>query len=78
MNAVSPNPVTNREFSKCLARALKRPCLFRTPGFALRIIIGEFSEYLITGQKVLPLKTAASGYNFKYSFINDALSEILK
>ncbi|MDD5361603.1 MAG: TIGR01777 family oxidoreductase [Ignavibacteria bacterium] len=78
INAVSPNPVTNREFSKTLAGVMKRPCLFRVPGFALKIMVGEFSEFLLSGQKIFPLKADTSGYKFRYILIKEALTEILK
>jgi uncharacterized protein len=78
INATAPNPVTNKEFSKTLAGVMKRPCLFRVPGFALKIMLGEFSEFLLSGQMIFPVKAETTGYKFRYIKIKNALSEILK
>src|SRR5690606_38626928 len=56
-NLTSPGPVTNREFTKALGRALRRPTIFPIPGFALRLLYGEsVDELLLVSQRVVPKK----------------------
>ena len=76
-NVTAPNPLTNKDFSSTLGRALGRPSLFPVPGFALRAALGEFSEILLTGQRVIPERALISGYNFKYPLLDEALKSIL-
>jgi uncharacterized protein (TIGR01777 family) len=77
MNSTAPTPVTNREFSKTLGRVLRRPAFFPAPGFALRIVVGEFANVLLEGQKVLPRKAQASGYEFRFGELEPALRDVL-
>jgi uncharacterized protein (TIGR01777 family) len=75
-NASAPIPVTNRDFSTALGTALGRPSFFPTPGFMLRIMLGESAEIVTNGQRVLPKKALAAGYDFKFKTIYAALGEI--
>ena len=78
LNATSPSPVTNAEFSKALGRALKRPSLLPAPGFALRIALGEMADaLLLSGQRALPVRATDLGFSFRYSNIDDALANVL-
>jgi uncharacterized protein len=78
-NATAPTPVTNEEFSKALGRALGRPSWLRVPGFALRILFGEFAnEGLIRGQRVIPKRAIDAGFQFAYPDLDGALAAILK
>lgn len=77
VNAVSPLPVTNKVFSLVLAQVLKKPCFFPVPAFALKLLMGEMSEMLLTGQKVVPKKAEESGFSFQYPDIRTALENIL-
>lgn len=73
LNGVAPNIATNGEFSKALARAMWRPCLFPLPEFALNLAFGkERAAMMTTGPKVLPKRTLESGYKFKYPDIKSA------
>jgi uncharacterized protein (TIGR01777 family) len=78
VNFTSPNSVRNREFAKALGRALNRPAFFPTPAFMLRLVLGEFAEVVLTGQKVLPQKLLAAGFQFLYPTIDQALTHLLK
>lgn len=69
LNVVAPTPVTNREFTKSLARALGRPAIFPVPRFALRIAKGEFAKDILSSQRV----KAPSGYEFRFSELEPAL-----
>ena len=71
-NFTAPNPVTNLEFSKELANALSRPCFLRVPEFALRMMMGEMADLVIYGQRVIPKRLLASGYEFIYPTISQA------
>lgn len=79
VNAVAPNPVTNREFTQALGEVLSRPTLFPVPKFALRLAFGEVADVaLLASQLVEPARLKESGYVFKYPELKDALRHILK
>jgi uncharacterized protein (TIGR01777 family) len=78
LNATAPNPVTNREFSKALGRALHRPSFLRTPKFALRLMLGEVAGLVIQGQRVSSRKAVTLGYAFRFSDVDAALRDILE
>ena len=75
-NAVSPNPVSNREFTKILGQELKRPTLFPVPKFILKIVLGELSELLLSSQRVVSKKISDRGFKFKYPQVQEALKEV--
>ena len=77
INGTAPNPVTNKEFSKALGRALHRPSVMPTPAFGLRLMLGEVAEVVTTGQRVLPKRALALGYSFQFPEIDAALTNIL-
>lgn len=78
VNATSPGPVTNTEFSKALGRALHRPSLLPAPAFALRIALGEMADaLLLSGQRALPVRATDLGFSFRYSNIDEALASVL-
>lgn len=77
LNATSPNPVTNKSFTKTLGAVLSRPTPFPIPGPALYLRFGESASILTKGQKVLPENTLKSGYTFKYDALNEALKQAL-
>ncbi len=54
LNGTAPHPVTNKEFSKALGKVLHRPSFMKTPGFMLRVMLGEVAGVITTGQRVLP------------------------
>jgi uncharacterized protein (TIGR01777 family) len=78
VNATAPQPVTNKEFSLALGRALHRPVLLPVPAFALRIMLGEAAEAILSGQNVTPKAITAAGYQFKYPELGGALHSILR
>lgn len=77
LNATSPNPVTNAEFTKTLAKTLHRPAIFSAPPFALRLMYGDMAKVILESQRVLPEATIASGFEFQYPDLHGALLEIL-
>ena len=64
VNATGPAPVTNREFSKALGRALHRPAIAPVPGLAVRLLFGEMSEIVTGGQRAVPRRAAELGYDY--------------
>jgi uncharacterized protein (TIGR01777 family) len=78
LNGTAPNPVSNREFSKALGRALHRPSVLPVPAFALRLRFGQVAQVVATGQRVLPRAALGLGYPFKFPTIDAALADILK
>ena len=77
VNATATEPVTNAEFTRKLARALHRPAIFPVPEFALKLALGEMSEVLLDGQRVLPAAAEAAGFHFQYRDLAAALENIL-
>ena len=78
VNAGSPQPVTNKDFSKALARALGRPALLPLPGFALDLKFGsEFGRVLRGGQRVVPKRTEELGYEFQHPELDEALRDLV-
>ena len=77
VNAVSPNPVRARELATAIGQVLKKPSFVAVPAFALKILVGEFTKYLLASQRVLPEKALSLGYNFRYSAIDAALNDLL-
>lgn len=77
-NATAPNPVRNREFTRALGVALKRPAVFPAPSFALRLLFGEMAgEVLIGGQRVLPKRATREGFTFESPDLIDTLTRML-
>ena len=78
-NATAPNPVTNREFSAALGRALNRPSWLPAPAFALRLAMGEMADALLLGgQRAVPERAQQQGYRFQFEHVDHALQTILK
>ncbi|MGD0736504.1 MAG: TIGR01777 family oxidoreductase [Terracidiphilus sp.] len=78
VNLTAPNPVTNAEFTRTLARQLPRPAFFAAPAFALRLALGEMAdEALLSSARVLPAKLTAAGFQFTHPTIDLALSVAL-
>ncbi len=79
INITSPYPVSQQEFSKQLAKALKRPLFLKTPKAMIKILFGEMGDYLLLkGQKVLPKRLSELGFKFKYPKIESVLIEEFK
>jgi uncharacterized protein (TIGR01777 family) len=78
VNAVSPAPVTNAEFTRVLARVLSRPAIFPMPAFAMRLAFGEMADaLLLASARVMPTRLQASGYRFRYPELEAALRRLL-
>ena len=64
-------------FSKALGHVLGRPSFLRAPGAAIRLALGEVGALVTEGQRVLPAKALASGYEFRFARLDDALRDLL-
>jgi hypothetical protein len=74
VNAVSPNPVTNEEFTKVMGDVLYRPTFIPLPEFAVSMLMGEMGDaLLLTSTKVLPKRLLDAGFEFKYPELKPAL-----
>ncbi len=77
VNASAPSPVTNKEFSKALGRALHRPAVVPVPGLTAKLMVGEVAKYAITGVRMVPGRADELNYVFRYSEIDAALADVL-
>lgn len=73
VNATAPNPVTNAEFTRELARALHRPAILPVPKFALHLLFGEMAQIVYASQYVIPEAAVRAGYQFRFLKLADAL-----
>ena len=73
VNATAPQPVTNRDFARMLGRVLARPAWLPTPAFALRLMVGEMADLLLSGQRVLPGVADRLGYRWRFTELGGAL-----
>ena len=76
-NATAPHPVTNREFSRALGRALHRPAIAPVPGFAIRTLYGGMAKLVIEGQNALPRRAMELGYVHRHPDLDEALRSAL-
>ena len=76
VNASSPEPVTNAQFTQALARAVHRPAFFSIPKFALKVAMGEVSEYLFASARVMPEAAGRAGFRFEYPKIEESLQAL--
>jgi uncharacterized protein len=77
VNATAPEPVSNRDFSRALGRALKRPALLPVPGAALALLYGEMAGIVTEGARVVPAKPLVLGYEFAHAELAEALTSAL-
>jgi len=76
-NLTAPHPVTNREFTRTLAKQLNRPAFLNMPGWFLKLILGEMAELLLGSQRVMPKRLLDSGFEFRYTTLEEALRDVL-
>lgn len=76
-NLVAPESIANKDFTKALAKKLKRPAIFSIPGFVLKIVLGEAAVLLTESPEVEPKNLREAGFRFEYPGIREALAEIL-
>ena len=77
LNATAPWPVRNAEFTRILARAVRRPAIFRVPAFALRVVLRGFSRELLDSRRVLPQRAVEQGFPFQFPEIGPAIKDLI-
>ena len=75
-NVTTPQPVTQREFAKTLARVLHRPAFMKLPAVVLRCALGAQSMLLLEGQRVVPARLTQMGYQFRFAELDSALRDL--
>jgi uncharacterized protein (TIGR01777 family) len=78
LNAVMPHPVTNADFTRALARAVRRPAIFPAPAFALRLVLGRMASMLLSSSRVRPAVAEKAGYRYAFADIAAALDAIVR
>lgn len=79
VNIVSPHPVSNREFTRALGHAIRRPTVFPVPAIMIKLLFGEMgTEMLLKGSTVLPNRLQNAGYTFRYPDIQSALEKVAR
>ena len=76
-NCTAPEPVTNKDLSRTLAAVLGCPLIMPSvPGFILKTILGDFGDVVLKGQRVLPKRLLAAGFNFAFPTLREALQDL--
>lgn len=78
VNASAPNIVTMSQFASALGKVLSRPTVFKVPGFALSLALGESAVVVTASQRMVPAKLQALGFDYKFSYVEDALRDLLR
>ena len=76
-NLAAPETLTNAEFGRVLGRVMRRPAFMPTPGFALRLVLGELSTLLLDGQRQVPQRLLDHGFTFRFPTAEAALRDLL-
>lgn len=76
VNATAPHPVTNEEFGRTIGKVYKRPHWFPLPAILLKTAVGELSEILLKGQRVLPSAALEQGFIFTFPTLQTALEDL--
>jgi uncharacterized protein len=77
VNAASPAPATNRDFSRALGRALRRPAIAPVPAAALRLLYGPMAQIVVEGRRAVPARALALGFRFAHPDLDEALRDAL-
>ena len=78
VNLTAPEPVRNRDYTKAIAHAVRRPALAVVPPVALRAALGGFAdEGVLVSQRVLPSRLEDAGFSFTYADVDSALTALL-
>src|SRR5581483_8138137 len=77
INLTAPVPVTNAQLSHALGRVLHRPAVLPVPTLALRVLYGEMSQIVTTGQRAIPTRLSEAGFEFRHPDLEAALRDVL-
>ncbi len=78
INGCAPSPVTNKELSRALGRALHRPAVVPVPGLAAKLMVGAVAKYAISGVRMVPGRADELGYTFAFPEVGGALADVLR
>jgi uncharacterized protein (TIGR01777 family) len=78
VNGTAPYPVTSNVFSKAVGKILNRPGIFKVPKIVLKIVVGEFAEFLTGSQRAIPKKLLEAGFSFEYKEIEETLKNLIR
>lgn len=78
VNAVLPEPVSNKSFTASIARSASRPALFPVPAVALRVLLGDLSHLLLDSQRVVPKRFIEQGFSYRYPTVESAMEEVFR
>jgi uncharacterized protein len=73
VNLTGPAPARNADFMAVLGQVLHRPTVLPTPGFALRVVLGQFAEDVLAGQHAVPAALTSAGFQFRHADLESAL-----
>ena len=76
LNLAAPGAVRNRDWTRALGKALRRPTILPVPAFALRIVLGGFAHAVLASARVTPGKLVSTGYPFRFASVPEALGEL--
>ena len=77
-NLSAPQPLSNADFGRIIAKMMQRPYWLPVPAFALRLLLGEMSTLVLDGQFVLPKRLLELGFRFRFERAEEALSDLLR
>jgi hypothetical protein len=78
LNGSAPNPVTNADFTRALAAAVRRPAIMPIPAFAMKLLYGEMAAILFDSQREVPTAAEAAGFRFRFPQLPAAFADLLK
>jgi len=78
VNATAPEPVTNKDFSHALGKALHRPAVAPIPGFAIKALYGDMAAIVTEGQRAVPQRTLQLGYSYAHADLQEALKNVTR
>lgn len=76
-NLIAPEPASNAEFMRAIAKALHRPYWFHVPGFLLKLVLGEMSVLLTEGRYSQPKRLIELGFEFQFGKLEEAMEDLL-
>jgi uncharacterized protein (TIGR01777 family) len=76
VNAVAPDPPTNREFSRALGRALHRPAFAPVPAFAIRLLYGQMADIVLHSRRAIPARARSLGFTYGHPDLDEALRSV--
>lgn len=76
LNVTGPAPLRNRQFAKVLGRVMGRPAFMPAPAFAMRFVLGEMADMVLTGQRALPERATEAGFRFRHEDAESALRAV--